>query len=126
MDSHYDQVMKARQGADPSATRLYFAYSTILDRAAFDAWRQRWTARRADDPRPPEEVAAAMDRVNPVYVPRNHLLEEALAAATAGDLGPFHQLLEVVQRPYDERPGLERYARPAPDDFGPYQTFCGT
>ncbi|NPC86982.1 gamma-glutamylcyclotransferase, partial [Pyxidicoccus fallax] len=41
MDSHYDQVMKARQGADPSATRLYFAYSTILDRAAFDEWKQQ-------------------------------------------------------------------------------------
>ncbi|XXF81284.1 gamma-glutamylcyclotransferase [Myxococcaceae bacterium GXIMD 01537] len=39
MDSHYDQVMKARDGADPTATRLYFAYSTILDRAAFVEWR---------------------------------------------------------------------------------------
>ncbi|ABF92244.1 hypothetical protein MXAN_3680 [Myxococcus xanthus DK 1622] len=41
MDSHYDQVMKARAGADPSATRLYFAYSTILDRAAFEEWRSQ-------------------------------------------------------------------------------------
>jgi gamma-glutamylcyclotransferase len=39
MDSHYDQVMKARDAADPNATRLYFAYSTILDRAAFEEWR---------------------------------------------------------------------------------------
>jgi len=39
MDSHYDQVMKARAAADSSASRLYFAYSTILDRAAFDEWR---------------------------------------------------------------------------------------
>ncbi|NTX36843.1 gamma-glutamylcyclotransferase [Myxococcus sp. CA033] len=41
MDSHYDQVMKAREGADPNAKRLYFAYSTILDRAAFDEWKQQ-------------------------------------------------------------------------------------
>ncbi|WP_426752111.1 gamma-glutamylcyclotransferase [Myxococcus sp. Y35] len=41
MDSHYDQVMKARAAADPSATRLYFAYSTILDRAAFEEWRSQ-------------------------------------------------------------------------------------
>ncbi|MFP2956627.1 gamma-glutamylcyclotransferase [Myxococcus sp. 1LA] len=41
MDSHYDQVMKARAGADPSATRLYFAYSTILDRAVFEEWRSQ-------------------------------------------------------------------------------------
>jgi len=41
MDSHYDQVMKAREAADASATRLYFAYSTILDRAAFEEWRSQ-------------------------------------------------------------------------------------
>ena len=74
-----------------------------------------------------EPDADAMDRVNPVYIPRNHLVEEALAAATAGDIGPLEQLLAAVTSPYDERAGLERYAEPAPDDFGRcYQTFCGT
>jgi uncharacterized protein YdiU (UPF0061 family) len=67
-----------------------------------------------------------MDRVNPVYIPRNHLVEEALAAATGGDLDPFGRLLDVVTAPYGERPGLERYAAPAPRDFGTYRTFCGT
>jgi uncharacterized protein YdiU (UPF0061 family) len=68
-----------------------------------------------------------MDQTNPMYIPRNHLVEEALAAATAGDLEPFHRLVEVVRRPFDERPGLERYAAPAPSDFGAtYRTFCGT
>jgi uncharacterized protein YdiU (UPF0061 family) len=67
-----------------------------------------------------------MDRTNPIYIPRNHLVEEALAAATAGDLGSMKQLLDAVTAPYDERPGLERYASPAPEDFGGYQTFCGT
>jgi uncharacterized protein YdiU (UPF0061 family) len=67
-----------------------------------------------------------MDRVNPVYVPRNHLVEEALAAATAGDLAPFERLVDVLAEPFQERPGLELYAAPAPPDFGAYQTFCGT
>jgi uncharacterized protein YdiU (UPF0061 family) len=68
-----------------------------------------------------------MDRVNPLYIPRNHLVEEALTAATAGDHGPLEHLLAAVTDPYDERPGLERYAAPAPVDFGAtYQTFCGT
>ena len=67
-----------------------------------------------------------MDRTNPVYVPRNHLVEEALGAATDGDLTPLDRLLEAVSAPYDERPGLERYAEPAPDSFGAYATFCGT
>jgi uncharacterized protein YdiU (UPF0061 family) len=67
-----------------------------------------------------------MDRVNPIYIPRNHLVEEALAAATDGDLTPFEKLVNAVTAPYDERPGLERYAEPAPGDFGDYRTFCGT
>ena len=90
----------------------------VLDLAAFDAWAARWQALQPD--------AGVMDRVNPAYIPRNHLVEEALAAATDGDLGPFNQLVDVVRAPYEERPGLERYAEGAPEDFGSYQTFCGT
>jgi uncharacterized protein YdiU (UPF0061 family) len=69
-------------------------------------------------------VAAAMNRVNPVYIPRNHRVEEALTAATAGDLGPFRALLDVVARPYTPRPGLERYEGPGGD--ATYVTYCGT
>jgi len=90
----------------------------FLPVTAFDLWLQRWRALRPD--------AAAMDRVNPLYIPRNHLVEEALEAATAGDLDPLARLLDAVRTPYDERPGLERYASPAPEDFGAYRTFCGT
>jgi uncharacterized protein YdiU (UPF0061 family) len=85
---------------------------------ALDAWYQRWQALSPD--------AALMTRVNPVYIPRNHLVEESLDAATAGDLDPLDRLLRAVTSPYDERPGLERYAGPAPEDFGRYRTFCGT
>ena len=67
-----------------------------------------------------------MNRVNPAYIPRNHKVEEALAAATAGDLHPFRTLLDVLSQPFDERPGLEAFAAPAPSAFGPYRTFCGT
>ncbi|MCW2699424.1 MAG: hypothetical protein JWQ45_959 [Blastococcus sp.] len=101
----------ARGNAEPA--RLLF-----LDLAGFDAWLERWRSLGPD--------AGAMDRVNPVYIPRNHRVEEALDAATAGDLQPLEQLLDAVTAPYDERPGLERYAAPAPEDFGAYRTFCGT
>jgi uncharacterized protein YdiU (UPF0061 family) len=101
----------ARGDAEP-------ARGVVLDLPAFDEWSRRWLALGPD--------AAAMDRVNPVYVPRNHLVEEALAAATAGDLAPLERLLVAVRHPYDERPGLDRYAAPAPEDFGTYTTFCGT
>jgi serine/tyrosine/threonine adenylyltransferase len=83
-----------------------------------DGWISRWRALGPD--------AASMDRSNPIYIPRNHLVEEALTAATAGDLNPLRQLLIAVSAPFDERPGFERYATPAPDDFGDYRTFCGT
>jgi uncharacterized protein YdiU (UPF0061 family) len=86
--------------------------------AGFEDWIARWQALGPD--------AESMDRANPIYIPRNHLVEEALTAATAGDVDPLQQLLTAVTAPYDERPGLERYASPAPEDFGPYQTFCGT
>jgi uncharacterized protein YdiU (UPF0061 family) len=85
----------------------------------FGEWLARW---RALDPDP-----ETMDRVNPVYIPRNHLVEEALAAATAGDLGPVDNLLTAVTSPFDERAGLQRYAEAAPEEFGGcYRTFCGT
>jgi uncharacterized protein YdiU (UPF0061 family) len=89
----------------------------------FDAWAVRWRASLAGDP---AATADAMDRVNPVYIPRNHVVEDALAAATAGDLEPFERLLDVLARPFDERAGLEAYAAPAPPSFGAYRTFCGT
>jgi uncharacterized protein YdiU (UPF0061 family) len=101
----------ARGDAEP--TRRLF-----IDLAAVDAWVARWRALGPD--------ADAMERVNPVYIPRNHLVEEALAAATDGDLDPLERLVAAVSDPYDERPGLERYAAPAPQDFGAYRTFCGT
>ncbi len=91
------------------------------------AWLLRWRERLLRDPQEPAARVAAMNRVNPLYIPRNHLVEVVLQAAEAeGDLGPFRRLLDVLADPYTERPGLDDYARPAPDDFGPYVTFCGT
>jgi uncharacterized protein YdiU (UPF0061 family) len=101
----------ARGDAEP-------ARSLFLDLAAFDSWLERWLAVGPD--------ADAMDRSNPVYIPRNHLVEEVLAAATAGDPGPLERLLAVTADPFAERVGQERYAEPAPVDFGVYRTFCGT
>ena len=101
----------ARGNVDP-------ARNMFSDPAAFTAWVEQWAAVGPD--------ADAMDRVNPVYIPRNHLVEEALVAATEGDLVPFQRLLDAVTSPYDARPGQEKYASAAPPDFGAYRTFCGT
>ncbi len=90
----------------------------FVDLAGFDSWLARWCALAPE--------ARGMDRVNPVYIPRNHLVEASLTAATDGDLGPLESLLEVIAAPFDERPGLEPYAGPDPEDSGAYRTFCGT
>ena len=68
-----------------------------------------------------------MDRVNPIYIPRNHKVEEALTAAvTHSDMMPFSDLLAVLKHPFDEVPGKEAYATPAPASDIPYRTYCGT
>ena len=99
------------------------ARSLFAEPEPFDAWATR---REAMLPADRAAVATAMNRVNPVYIPRNHLVEEALTAATAGDLAPFHRLVDVVSDPYEPRPGLDDYARPAPAGCAPYVTYCGT
>ena len=83
-----------------------------------DAWLARWRAMAPSAP--------VMAEVNPVYIPRNHLVEEALDAAVAGDTGPLGDLLVVVTDPHTERPGLDRYAQPAPVGSAPHVTYCGT
>ena len=115
------RAMSGAVRGDDAAVRSLFS-----DSAAFDEWVAQWRLERSADTRPADAVADAMDRVNPIYIPRNHLVEVALAAATAGDMGPFTTLLEVVSNPFVERSGFERYTQPAADGGVPYQTFCGT
>ncbi|NMI01971.1 protein adenylyltransferase SelO [Pseudonocardia acidicola] len=97
--------------------------SLFAEPEAFDAWAARWQTLL-----PPDRtaVAASMDRINPAYVPRNHRVEEALTAATDGDTAPFERLVEVLARPFVERPGLESYREPAATGSAPYVTYCGT
>ncbi len=101
------------------------ARSLFKNPSAFDDWADRWML-QIGHARDLRATADEMDRVNPAYIPRNHLVEEALVAATGGDLEPFERLLDVLARPFDERPGLELYAEPSPLSLGAYRTFCGT
>jgi uncharacterized protein YdiU (UPF0061 family) len=105
-----------------AAVRAMFA-----DGRAYDPWAARWVRRMTEDTMDPAARAAAMRAVNPAYIPRNHLVEEALdAAVTRQDFAPFEQLLEVLSRPFEERPGYERYAAPPTPEVRVQQTFCGT
>ena len=71
--------------------------------------------------------ASRMRRASPAVIPRNHRVEEALAAATEGDLTPFDDLLAALRQPWDEAGSFTRYAEPAPTEVtAGYRTFCGT
>ena len=99
--------------------------------AAFEKWnpwRARWQERSAREARSGDERRIAMHATNPAVIPRNHRVEEALAAASdTGDLAPFEQLLNALRRPFDEDPALARFAEPAPGEFmAEFRTFCGT
>ena len=115
------RALSAVARGDAGRARALFAAPAELD-----AWTESWLARLEAQDGGPGAAADRMDRVNPVYIPRNHLVEEALAAGTAGDLAPMQALLGMLADPYDERPGCERYTEPAPFGPGEYQTFCGT
>ncbi|MDQ3738791.1 MAG: protein adenylyltransferase SelO family protein, partial [Actinomycetota bacterium] len=115
------RTLSAAVTGNPTPARALFE-----DPTAFDTWAERWHRRRDADESADASVAAAMDRVNPIFIPRNHLVEAALTAATSGDLAPFEQLLEVVTRPFQARTGHEAYLSPAPRGAGRHVTFCGT
>jgi uncharacterized protein YdiU (UPF0061 family) len=117
-----DDLMTAMEGADWTLTFRRLGSEATL-RPLFDdfstmaAWLPRWRARAGDGA--VQRIATA----NPAVIPRNHRVEEALTAATAGDMAPFSALLAAIQRPFDE---AEAYMLPAPAGFGRYVTYCGT
>jgi uncharacterized protein YdiU (UPF0061 family) len=97
------------------------------DRAAFDDWAAQWSRRLELDPQTAPERRTHMRSVNPLYIPRNHLVEEAIAAAVEeSDFAPFRRLLQVLTSPYEEQPSAERYAAPPRPEEVVRQTFCGT
>jgi uncharacterized protein YdiU (UPF0061 family) len=103
----------------------------FADPGAYETWASEWRLRLKEEPvsGSGQEVAraAAMRMASPAFIPRNHLVEAALdAAMRRQDFRPFEELLDVVSRPYEDRPGLERYATPARPEECVLQTFCGT
>ena len=107
-----DWTLVFRRLADEAALRPLFESF-----APMEAWLQRWRVRAG------EGVAARLADANPAVIPRNHKVEEALAAATAGDMAPFDALLAALRQPHV---AAEPYMLPAPTGFGQYVTFCGT
>jgi uncharacterized protein YdiU (UPF0061 family) len=99
----------------------------FADPGAYDEWAAVWRRRLEEEPISAPARAAAMRMANPAFIPRNHMVQAVLdAAIERQDFQPFEELLDVVSHPYEDRPGLERYATPARPEECVTQTFCGT
>ena len=101
--------------------------ASVFQASDFKAWFERWQARLKRQPDSRETSRRLMSTRNPAVIPRNHRVEEALAAATErADFSVMEKLLEVLSHPYQDPPEEAGYHLPAPPSAEPYRTFCGT
>jgi uncharacterized protein YdiU (UPF0061 family) len=103
------------------------AHAAFEDTREYQEWAQRWRMRAAREPMAPAARAAAMRQVNPAYIPRNHRIEQVIAAAVEQrDFAPFEKLSAVLSQPYQEQAANAAYAQPPTASERVLQTFCGT
>jgi uncharacterized protein YdiU (UPF0061 family) len=111
--------------ADPAADEALRALFKIP--AAYDGWAERWRTRLASEATHGDTRRAAMRRANPAFIPRNHLVEAAIRSAVRDDdFTPFHTLVDVLARPFDDQPGHAALMTPPKPEEIVRQTFCGT
>jgi len=126
------RVLRARlDGSEQHVSRHDTAQKSCTTAESFsqdmNAWVDRWLSRVGVQSGGLIGALDLMSATNPVYIARNHLVEQALAAATqSGDMKPLHELLQVLSRPYTWQVGREIYQQPGSEQAAPYQTFCGT
>ncbi|WP_438765813.1 protein adenylyltransferase SelO [Kushneria sp. TE3] len=118
----FRQLGECARGEDGDASLLALFEQDADIRDWLSRWRQRLTREGADG----DEIARHMHAVNPLYIPRNHQVEQALSAAAEGNFEPFETLREILARPFDEQPGREAWTLPAGPDEAVFRTFCGT
>tara|TARA_B100001146_G_scaffold95864_1_gene84782 strand:+ start:319 stop:1794 length:1476 start_codon:yes stop_codon:yes gene_type:complete len=98
----------------------------IYKEESFLGWKQQWKERLKLNNNSPEKSLKLMRSANPLVIPRNHKVEEALVAANNDDLKPIKNLLKVLEKPYENQKGISEYQSRAPASDKKYQTFCGT
>jgi serine/tyrosine/threonine adenylyltransferase len=127
-DMHLIQdLLDQMQLTQADFTLTFCKLSIGEDIPELSVWTEKWRDRLARDPQSTEDRRLMMRSVNPVFIPRNHLVEEMIKAAVEhGDYTPFENMLSVLMHPYDEQPDAARYAEAPPPPEQAYRTFCGT
>lgn len=121
-ESHADYTNTLRALAS-----LATAQSPVPQDPPLGEWLSRWQARLTRQPEALDAARSLMRAHNPALIPRNHLVEEVLEAATCrSEYAPLERLLAVLSRPYEQRPEDAPYRQPPGPSVQPYQTFCGT
>jgi uncharacterized protein YdiU (UPF0061 family) len=118
---HLSRLADQPSALDDDLRRLF------ADAGPIDAWLAQWRQRLGLETRGERARQGAMQAVNPVYIPRNHQVEAAIRAAEdRADFSVFHDLHSVLQNPYAQQDGKQRYMlAPEPEEVVEY-TFCGT
>ena len=109
-----------------SLMNKYTQKNNMFDNKEFVDWYKQWKKRSLENNNSPEKSLKIMRSVNPLIIPRNHMVEKALESAIKNDLNPLNDFLKVLTKPYDEEPKNKDYQIPAPLGEKKYQTFCGT
>ncbi|TFZ58719.1 YdiU family protein [Methylorubrum sp. Q1] len=110
---------------DPAAVEA--VRSLFIDPTAFDRWAEGWRRRLEEEAGDAAARRQIMRAANPAFIPRNHRVEEMIAAAVERqDFASFETLLMVLARPYDDQPDFAQYAEPPEGGGRGYRTFCGT
>ncbi len=103
---------------EPRKNRLY-------EDNDFMSWKKRWEKRLLNNNNSPKKYLELMKNNNPIVIPRNHKIEEALEAANQNNLKPIKKILKILEKPYDEQIEINDYQLPS-SSTEKYQTFCGT
>lgn len=137
----FGTCFRALENGSVDYTRFFTALGDVADdtgsagerlAASFDNaaqwsdWQRRYAARVADDPRSPRARRAAMSAVNPRYVLRNYLAQDAIAAAQRGDYAEIARLQAALQTPFDERPEYAAYAAAPPESARAISVSCSS
>jgi len=94
----------------------------VFETDSFKFWKNNWTLRVKKE----KNYLDVMKRVNPIFIPRNHLVENALDEADKGKIDKFNSLIKVINNPYSFQSKYEEYYLTPEIDETNYQTFCGT